>query len=108
MSALFPCIEISPSLFLRESLYLFWVFVRSDGAQPHLVNIQFQKKVQLQLVVLYVDFKLDESYTPSKISIRAGDGFHNLKVTPSGYSAIYRFENVQGLLRWLVIAHMYL
>ncbi|XBJ13176.1 hypothetical protein VPH35_017575 [Triticum aestivum] len=32
-----------------------------------------------QLVVLYVDFKLDESYTPSKISIRAGDGFHNLK-----------------------------
>lgn len=33
-----------------------------------------------QLVVLYVDFKLDESYTPCKISIRAGDGFHNLKV----------------------------
>jgi hypothetical protein len=33
-----------------------------------------------QLVALYVDFKLDESYTPSKISIRAGDGFHNLKV----------------------------
>ncbi|KAK4584250.1 hypothetical protein RGQ29_022120 [Quercus rubra] len=50
-----------------------------NGAQPHLVNIQFQKKVKLQLVVLYVDFKLDESYTPSKISIRAGDGFHNLK-----------------------------
>jgi hypothetical protein len=22
---------------------------RSDGAQPHLVNIQFQKKVQLQV-----------------------------------------------------------
>ncbi|GFY80378.1 anaphase promoting complex 10 [Actinidia rufa] len=53
--------------------------IKSDGAQPHLVNIQFQKKVKLQLVVLYVDFKLDESYTPSKISIRAGDGFHNLK-----------------------------
>ncbi|KAF5177103.1 Anaphase-promoting complex subunit [Thalictrum thalictroides] len=52
---------------------------KSDGAQPHLVNIQFQKKVKLQLVVLYVDFKLDESYTPSKISVRAGNGFHNLK-----------------------------
>uniref|UniRef100_A0A453A0D8 DOC domain-containing protein n=1 Tax=Aegilops tauschii subsp. strangulata TaxID=200361 RepID=A0A453A0D8_AEGTS len=97
-----------------DSLDTYW---QSDGAQPHLVNIQFQKKVQLQvsrraaaaasarfgldgwrvifffllnllfggiqLVVLYVDFKLDESYTPSKISIRAGDGFHNLKVTPS-------------------------
>lgn len=31
-------------------------------------------------MALYVDFKLDESYTPSKISVRAGDGFHNLKV----------------------------
>ncbi|KAL5122655.1 Anaphase-promoting complex subunit 10 [Glycine soja] len=65
---------------------------RSDGGQPHLVNIQFQKKVRLQLIVLYVDFKLDESYTPSKVSIRAGDGFHNLKeiktvelVKPTGW-----------------------
>ncbi|KAH1213719.1 Anaphase-promoting complex subunit 10 [Glycine max] len=32
-----------------------------------------------QLIVLYVVFKLDESYTSSKVSIRAGDGFHNLK-----------------------------
>ncbi|KAJ6800853.1 anaphase-promoting complex subunit 10 isoform X2 [Iris pallida] len=64
-------------VFLRDDgLDTYW---QSDGAQPHLVNIQFQKKVKLQLVVLYVDFKLDESYTPSKISIRAGDGFHNLK-----------------------------
>ena len=37
----------------------------------------------LQLIVLYVDFKIDESYTPSKVSIRAGDGFHNLKVISS-------------------------
>ncbi|XP_010924286.1 anaphase-promoting complex subunit 10 isoform X2 [Elaeis guineensis] len=59
-----------------DNLDTYW---QSDGAQPHLVNIQFQKKVKLQLLVLYVDFKLDESYTPSKISIRAGDGFHNLK-----------------------------
>ncbi|KAH7524521.1 anaphase-promoting complex subunit 10 isoform X1 [Ziziphus jujuba] len=59
-----------------DNLDTYW---QSDGAQPHLVNVQFQKKVKLQLVVLYVDFKLDESYTPCKISIRAGDGFHNLK-----------------------------
>ncbi|XP_015576225.1 anaphase-promoting complex subunit 10 isoform X1 [Ricinus communis] len=82
-----------------DNLDSFW---QSDGAQPHLVNIQFQKKVKLQkvvvfslelkLVLLYVDFKLDESYTPSKISIRAGDGFHNLKeiktvelVKPTGW-----------------------
>ncbi|KAG5110876.1 hypothetical protein JHK82_040099 [Glycine max] len=32
-----------------------------------------------KLIVLFLVFKLDESYTPSKVSIRAGDGFHNLK-----------------------------
>ncbi|KAG5127105.1 hypothetical protein JHK82_027940 [Glycine max] len=44
------------------------------------------------LIVLYVVFKLDESYTPSKVSILAGDGFHNLKeiktvelVKPTGW-----------------------
>ncbi|CAH9107234.1 unnamed protein product [Cuscuta europaea] len=76
--------------FLRDdNLDTFW---QSDGTQPHLINIQFQKKVKLQLVILYVDYKLDESYTPSKISIRAGDGFHNLKeiksvefVKPTGW-----------------------
>ncbi|QCD81761.1 anaphase-promoting complex subunit 10 [Vigna unguiculata] len=72
-----------------DNLETYW---QSDGAQPHLVNVQFQKKVRLQLIVLYVDFKLDESYTPSKVSIRAGDGFHNLKeiktvelVKPTGW-----------------------
>ncbi|KHN43826.1 Phospholipase D delta [Glycine soja] len=45
-----------------------------------------------QLIVLYVVFKLDESYTLSKVSIHAGDGFHNLKeiktvelVKPTGW-----------------------
>ena len=28
----------------------------------------------------FLVFKLDESYTPSKVSIRDDDGFHNLKV----------------------------
>ncbi|EPS72292.1 hypothetical protein M569_02469 [Genlisea aurea] len=75
-----------------DNLETYW---QSDGAQPHLVNIQFQKKVKLQLVAVYVDLKLDESYTPSKMSIRAGDGFHNLKeikavelVKPGGWMRI--------------------
>ncbi|KAG5154240.1 hypothetical protein JHK82_012209 [Glycine max] len=45
-----------------------------------------------KLIVLYVVFKLDESYTLSKVSIRAGDGFQNLKeiktvelVKPTGW-----------------------
>ena len=62
---------------LRDNnLDTYW---QSDGAQPHLVNIQFQKKVRVREVAIYADYKLDESYTPSKISIRAGNSFHDLR-----------------------------
>lgn len=62
---------------LRDSnLDTFW---QSDGAQPHLLNIQFQKKVRLQQLAIYLDYKHDESYTPSKISVRAGNSFHDLR-----------------------------
>ena len=30
-------------------------------------------------IALYADYKLDESYTPSKISVRAGNSFHDLR-----------------------------
>ncbi|KAF3970090.1 hypothetical protein CMV_006195 [Castanea mollissima] len=69
------------SAFRDENLETYW---QSDGAQPHLVNIQFQKKVKLQL---------DESYTPSKISIRASDGFHNLKFIEA---EVYRDKRIKG------------
>ena len=52
---------------------------RSDGPQPHLINIQFHKKMRVHEITIYTDFKLDESYTPSKISIRAGTTFHDLQ-----------------------------
>jgi anaphase-promoting complex subunit 10 len=62
---------------LRDNnLDTYW---QSDGAQPHLVNIQFQKKVRLHELAIYADYKLDESYTPSKISVRAGNSFHDLR-----------------------------
>mmetsp|Transcript_22502 Transcript_22502/g.42917 ORF Transcript_22502/g.42917 Transcript_22502/m.42917 type:complete len:180 (+) Transcript_22502:216-755(+) len=59
-----------------DNLETYW---QSDGAQPHLVNIQFQKKVKLKELELYADFKQDESYTPNKISIRAGNSFQDLR-----------------------------
>ncbi|GLJ49226.1 hypothetical protein SUGI_1039510 [Cryptomeria japonica] len=75
-----------------DNVETYW---QSDGVQPHLVNIQFQRKVKLQLLALYVDFKHDESYTPSKISIRVGNGFRDLKeiksvelVEPTGWTYI--------------------
>ena len=31
---------------------------RSDGPQPHLINIQFHKKMRVHEIVIYTDFKL--------------------------------------------------
>lgn len=54
-------------------------FWQSDGAVPHLINIQFHKKMRLKELCIYTDYKLDDSYTPMKISIRVGTGFHDLQ-----------------------------
>ncbi|XP_037087221.1 anaphase-promoting complex subunit 10-like [Pollicipes pollicipes] len=52
---------------------------QSDGPQPHLINIQFKRKTTIQQVCIYSDFKQDESYTPNRVSIRAGTSFHDLR-----------------------------
>ena len=36
-------------------------------------------QVQVTEVAVYVNYQLDESYTPSKLSIRAGTSFHDLR-----------------------------
>ena len=51
---------------------------QSDGGQPHLINIQFHKKMSIAEMAFYLDYSLDESYTPKKMSIRAGTTFHDL------------------------------
>ncbi|CAD7089340.1 unnamed protein product [Hermetia illucens] len=52
---------------------------QSDGQLPHLVNIQFQRKTTVNQIYIYTDYKLDESYTPSRISIRSGTHFNDLQ-----------------------------
>ncbi|CAM9201815.1 unnamed protein product, partial [Phaeothamnion confervicola] len=51
---------------------------QSDGAHPHMINIQFYKKMTITAVAFYVDYSVDESYCPKTISIRAGNTFHDL------------------------------
>ena len=60
-------------------MYIGFKVHRSDGTQPHFVNIQFLKKMRVQEIAMYLDFKTDESYTPSKISIRVGNSFYELQ-----------------------------
>ncbi|XP_036088567.1 anaphase-promoting complex subunit 10-like [Rousettus aegyptiacus] len=53
-------------------------YCQSDVSQPYLVNIQF-RKITVKILCIYADYKSDESYTPSKISVRVGNNFHNLQ-----------------------------
>ncbi|OUS43223.1 anaphase-promoting complex, subunit 10/DOC domain-containing protein [Ostreococcus tauri] len=59
-----------------DDLGTFW---QSDGAQPHVVNAQFQHKVEICELAMWCEYKMDESYTPSLISIRAGASCHDLR-----------------------------
>lgn len=91
---------------------------RSEGAQPHLINIQFPKKQSIvvsahlerappqpgdshivapieQEIWLYADISLDDSYTPQKLSVRAGTyhgDLHEIRLVdlpnPTGWQVI--------------------
>jgi len=76
---------------------------QSDGTQPHYVNIQFHKKVSVDEIELYCDMKLDESYTPHKISVRSGTTFNDLKEVktielsdPNGWISITLCNPIDG------------
>lgn len=52
---------------------------RSDGTQPHLVSIQFPARTEVAELHLYLDFRGDESYTPSRLAVRAGTTHRDLR-----------------------------
>ena len=58
-----------------DNLETYW---QSDGAAPHTINLAFLKRVNISQICIYLDFQLDESYTPKKISIRTGTSLHDL------------------------------
>ncbi|KAK5937165.1 hypothetical protein PMZ80_010465 [Knufia obscura] len=47
-------------------------FWQSDGPQPHTLTLHFFKLVSIVKLRVYLDFKLDESYTPTKMKFFAG------------------------------------
>jgi anaphase-promoting complex subunit 10 len=52
-----------------SSVETYW---QSDGSQPHCIQVVFSRRVAVSHVCLYLDFNLDESYTPKKVCIEAG------------------------------------
>ncbi|PKK76439.1 anaphase-promoting complex, subunit 10 [Rhizophagus irregularis] len=78
---------------LRDDNFLtYW---QSDGTLPHLVNIQFPQKVNVVQISLWLNYKSDESYTPNKITIRAG--------THNGDLQDLRTVELDEPLRWVDI-----
>jgi len=61
---------------LDPSILTLW---QSEGPQPHLINIQFPKRMAVAQLSLYTDHSVDDSYTPHRISIRAGSSFADLE-----------------------------
>ncbi|RAL59814.1 hypothetical protein DID88_000443 [Monilinia fructigena] len=54
---------------------LFW---QSDGPQPHFLNIHFAKFAKIRAIRIFLDFEADESYTPIRIQLLGGTGYHDL------------------------------
>ncbi|KAL6237792.1 galactose-binding domain-like protein [Aspergillus navahoensis] len=51
---------------------------QSDGPQPHTLTLHFFKLVAIVKIRVYLDFSLDESYTPTKMIFLAGMGGNDL------------------------------
>lgn len=61
---------------LRDNnLETYW---QSDGTFPHQINIQFPQKVAITKVCMYVNYSVDESYTPRKLALAVGSCPHDL------------------------------
>ncbi|KAL5362890.1 galactose-binding domain-like protein [Aspergillus floccosus] len=51
---------------------------QSDGPQPHTLTLHFFKLVAIVKIRVYLDFDMDESYTPTKMTFLAGMGGNDL------------------------------
>uniref|UniRef100_A0A1A9W4W1 Anaphase-promoting complex subunit 10 n=1 Tax=Glossina brevipalpis TaxID=37001 RepID=A0A1A9W4W1_9MUSC len=92
---------------LRDNIIdTFW---QSDGQLPQLLNIQFHRKTSISQIYIYTDYKFDESYTPSRISIRVGSHFNDLKelqtldlTEPTGWVAIPIKDGVKSIRTFML------
>ena len=70
-------------------------FWQSDGVLPHAVNVEFPRLTQVAYVAVHLLFNSDESYTPKKLSVRAGT--HSLDAAEVGAA------EVEGPNGWVML-----
>ncbi|XP_037018260.1 anaphase-promoting complex subunit 10 isoform X2 [Artibeus jamaicensis] len=73
-------------------------------------SVRSRRKTTVKTLCIYADYKSDESYTPSKISVRVGNNFHNLQeirqlelVEPSGWIHVPLTDNHKKPTRTFMI-----
>jgi len=74
---------------------------QSDGtAQPHWIQVHFARRVAISHVCLYLDYNLDESYTPRRLTVSAGMTNHDLVPAILPQSTLVEFQEPVG---WCII-----
>jgi len=64
---------------------------QSDGnSQPHWIQVHFGRRVAISHVCLYLDFSLDESYTPRRVQVQVG--MTNQDLIPALYPPTVQIE----------------
>jgi len=77
-------------------------FWESDGTQPHRMTIRFNKMMEIRDLKIYVNKKHDESYTPRKLSIKAGTNCSELVETDQ-----VQLEDPEGWIHIPIGKHPY-
>lgn len=81
-----------------QSTDTYW---QSDGLQqPHTIQVFFKQRVSISHVCLYMQYSLDESYTPKKVTVSAGVSTQDLypAVAPPGKK--FQFHEPAG---WCIL-----
>jgi anaphase-promoting complex subunit 10 len=81
-----------------QSTDTYW---QSDGvSQPHWIQVHFARRVAISHVCFYLDYNLDESYTPKHVSVQVGMTTQDL--VPAIYPAntVVEFQEPVG---WCII-----
>ena len=74
---------------------------QSDGtAQPHWIQVHFARRVAISHVCLYLDYNLDESYTPRRLTVQVGMTNHDLGPAILPQNTLVEFQEPTG---WCIV-----
>jgi anaphase-promoting complex subunit 10 len=74
---------------------------QSDGtSQPHWIQVHFARRVAISHVCLYLDYNLDESYTPRRLSVQVGMTNHDLMPAILPPNTLVEFQEPVG---WCIV-----